>query len=279
MNSLTAILLGFIQGLTEFLPVSSSGHLSIFENIFNIDESHILLYAAVLHLGTLGSVLVVYRRDIIDLFKELFGVFSDVAHGKGMRINSSPTRRLGFMIIISAIPTGIIGFTLSDFFESLYAKVIVIGVCLIITGTILFIAEKIKGKNKGIYKMRFRDAFIIGLCQSVAIVPGISRSGSTLVGGLFCGLNRPLAVKFAFLMSIPPIAASGILELADAIGQGTGDISIFSIIIGVAVAFLAGLAAIKWMIKIVTDKSLIGFSIYTWLAGAAVILLCVLGIL
>ena len=279
MNTFMAVILGLIQGLTEFLPVSSSGHLSIFENLFNIDESHILLYAAILHLGTLASVFVVYRKDIAELFKELFGLFSDVAHGKGMRINSSPTRRLGAMIVVSAIPTGFVGYTFSSFFEGLYAKAIVIGICLIITGTILFLAERVKGKNKGIYKMRFRDAFFVGLCQSVAIFPGISRSGSTLVGSLVCGLNRPLALKYAFLMSIPPIGASGIMELIGALGQGTGDISILSIIIGVAVAFVAGLAAIKLMIKIVTDKSLIGFSIYTWIAGAAVILLFVLGIL
>ena len=185
MDNFQAIVLGLVQGLTEFLPVSSSGHLAIFQNLFGIDESNVLFFAAMLHVGTLLSVFVAYWRDIVDLCKEFVGAFKDLATEKSFKINKNPTRRLGFMIIVSAIPTGIIGLCLSDFFESLFTKMAFVGAGLLITGTILFVAEKFGSGEKDVYGMRIRDAFIIGLCQSVAIAPGISRSGSTLVGGLF----------------------------------------------------------------------------------------------
>ncbi len=279
MDNLQAIILGLVQGLTEFLPVSSSGHLAICQKLMGVDESNILFFAATLHLGTLASVFVAYRSDIAALFIELFGAFKDLFTEKSFKINKNPTRRLGFMIVVSAIPTGLIGFIFNDFFETLYSKMAVVGISLIITGTILLLAEKFGTGRKGEYEMRVRDAFFIGLCQSVAIVPGISRSGSTLVGGLFSGLNRPLAVKFAFLMSIPPIAASGLLEMKDAVSIGLNGVSPLTVILGCLVAFFSGLFAIKWMVKIVTDKKLIGFSIYTWAAGAAVIVLSIIGIL
>ena len=279
MDNFQAIILGLVQGLTEFLPVSSSGHLAIFQNMFGIDENNVLFFAAMLHVGTLLSVFVAYWRDIVDLCKELVGAFKDLASEKSFKINKNPTRRLGFMIIVSAIPTGIIGFCLSDFFESLFTKMVFVGVGLLITGTILCIAERFGSGEKDVYGMRVRDAFFIGLCQSVAIAPGISRSGSTLVGGLFSGLNRPLAVKFAFLMSIPPIAASGIMELVSAIGQGLQGVSALTVILGVVISFVSGLIAIKWMVKIVTNKRLFYFSIYTWVVGSLVIAHSLMGVL
>lgn len=279
MHTISAIILGLIQGLTEFLPVSSSGHLAIFQRILSVDESNVLFFAAMLHIGTLFSVFVAYWRDLVELIKEFFGAFKDLFTQKSFKINKNPTRRLGVMIIISAIPTGLIGFLLSDFIESLFTKMVFVGIGLLITGTVLFIAEKHGDGDKDEYGMRFRDALIIGLCQSVAIAPGISRSGSTLVGGLFCKLNRPLAVKFAFLMSIPPIAASGLMELKHAFDSGIGGTSALAVVIGVLVSFVAGLAAIKWMVKVVTNQKLFYFSIYTWAVGALIIVLGLIGIL
>lgn len=279
MDNLQAIILGLVQGLTEFLPVSSSGHLAIVQKLFGIDESNVMFFAAMLHIGTLASVLVAYWADIVELFKELVGAIKDAKEYKSLKINKNPTRRLGFMIVVSAIPTGIIGFAFSDFFESLFTRLTFVGVGLLITGTVLFIAERLNDGEKDIYGMRIRDAFFIGLCQSVAIAPGISRSGATLVGGLFSKLNRPLAVKFAFLMSIPPIAASGIMELISALGQGLAGVSPITVILGVLISFIAGLLAIKWMIRVVTNKRLFYFSIYTWALGSLVIALSIAGIL
>lgn len=279
MNAFEAAVLGLIQGLTEFLPVSSSGHLAITQNIFGVDESQVLFFAAMLHLGTLLSVFVAYYKDIAALLIELCETIADVSRGRGLQINKNKTRRLGFLIIISAIPTGIIGIAFSDFFESLFTKMTFVGVGLILTGTLLFLAERFAGGRKGIYEMRFQDAFIIGLCQSVALAPGISRSGSTLVGGLFTGLKRPLAVKFTFLMSIPPILGSGILEIKSAMAQGLGDTSVMVVLMGVLIAFLSGLFAIKLMVQVVTNQKLFYFSVYTWIAGALVAVLSLIGIL
>ncbi len=273
MNTITAIILGIVQGLTEFLPVSSSGHLSIIENLMGVDESQVLFFAAMLHVGTLATVIVCYWRSVAALFKELFLTINDACHGRGLRINANPTRRLGYMILVSAIPTGLIGYFFNDFFDILYVKVAAIGVGLLITGSMLLFADKKGHGHKDVYEMRFGDAFIIGLCQSVAIAPGISRSGATLVGGLFCQLDRKLAVKFAFLMSIPPICGSALFEMKSAVSQGLADVSILALVLGVAAAFFAGRFAIKWMIKLVTNEKLIGFSIYTWGLGALIIIL------
>jgi undecaprenyl-diphosphatase len=178
------------------------------------------------------------------------------------------------MIIIATIPTAVIGLLFNDFFESMYSKMAVIGVGLLITGTCLYISEKKGGGSNGVREMTFLNAFAIGLCQSVAIMPGISRSGSTIVGGLACRFNRPHAVRFAFLISIPSVLGAFIMELPDAVqaaSDGTG-MSMGTMAAGVIVAAISGYAAIKIMIKAVTDKKLVYFSFYTWIVGIILII-------
>ena len=207
----------------------------------------------------------------MELVLELIAVIKDICTGKGPRINANPTRRLGFMIIVATIPTAIIGLLFNDLFEALYLSLIAIGIGLLITGTILFIAERMGRNNKNVKDMKFRNALFVGIMQGVAICPGISRSGSTLFGGLISGLNKEFAVKFAFLISIPSILGSGIMEAPDAFESGM-DISLVGpVIAGVIVSALSGLFAIKAMIRLVSNKKLIGFSIYTWVIGIAVI--------
>lgn len=271
MTYFQAIVLGLAQGLSEFLPISSSGHLALLQYFFGISAENVLPFAVLLHLGTLVSVFIVYWKDIIDLIKELGAVIKDIFTGKGLRVNANPTRRLGFMIIVATIPTGIIGLTFNDLFNALYLSLIAIGVGLLITGTILVIAERMGKNKKGVEEMKFRNAFFVGLMQGVAICPGISRSGSTLFGGLISGLNREFAVKFAFLISIPSILGSVIVEAPDAFKAGMDMALIGPVIVGVAVSAISGLFAIKAMIKLVSNKSLKGFSIYTWALGIAVI--------
>lgn len=271
MTYFQAIMLGLAQGLAEFLPISSSGHLALLQYFFDVSAENVLPFAVLLHFGTLVSVFIVYWKDIVELVKELGAVIKDIFTGKGLRINANPTRRLGFMIIVATIPTAVIGLVLNDWFNALYLSLTAIGIGLLITGTILFIAERIGRNNKTVKEMKFRHALLVGLMQGVAICPGISRSGSTLFGGLISGLNREFAVKFAFLISIPSILGSVILEAPDAFREGM-DISLIGpVAAGVVVSALSGLFAIKAMIKLVSNKRLIGFSAYTWALGIAVI--------
>ena len=274
MTLFESIILGLVQGLAEFLPISSSGHLAALQYIFGIDGSNVLTFPVMLHFGTLVAIFVVYWKDIVDLVKELFATIKDVCTGQGVQVNKNDTRKLGFMIITASVPTAIIGLLLNDFFESLYAKMTVIGVCLIITGCGLFFAERYGGGKRTIKDMNFRNAFFIGLCQSVAIMPGISRSGATMIGGLACKFDRAFAVRYAFLISIPSVLGAFLLEVPDAVksvSDGTG-MSIGVMLAGIAVAAVSGYAAIKVMIKAVTNKKLMYFSVYTWIAGAALII-------
>ncbi|MDD2215146.1 MAG: undecaprenyl-diphosphate phosphatase [Eubacteriales bacterium] len=271
MTLFEGIILGLVQGLAEFLPISSSGHLAILQYFFNIDGEKILSFAVLLHLGTLLSLFAVYYRDIWDLLLELGAVIRDVFSGKGLRINANETRKLGFMIIVATIPTAIIGIILNDFFSSLYNSLSAIAICLLITGTILWIAERLPQAGKDMGRMKYRDAILVGIFQSIAISPGISRSGATIVGGLFSGLNRDLAVKFAFLISIPSILGAVILEAPDAFAEGIDSALFVPVATGVLVAALSGFVAIKTMIRVVTGKKLYIFSFYTWAVGALVL--------
>ena len=186
-------------------------------------------------------------------------------------MNANPTRKLGFMIIIATIPTAVIGLLFNDLFAALYNSLIAIGVGLLVTGTILTIAERMGRNNKTIKEMKFRYAFFVGLMQGVAKCPGVSRSGSTLFGGLISDLNKGFAVKFAFLISIPSILGSVIVEAPDAFSAGMNLDLIGPVLAGVIVSAISGLFAIKAMIKLVSNRKLIGFSIYTWAVGIAVI--------
>ena len=271
MTYFQAIILGLAQGLSEFLPISSSGHLALLQYFFNVSAEDVLPFAVLLHLGTLVSVFIVYWKDIVELVKELGAVIRDIFTGKGLRINANPTRRLGFMIIVATIPTAIIGLLFNDAFAALYLSLTAIGTGLLITGTILFVAERMGKSNKTVKQMKFRNAVFVGVMQGIAICPGISRSGSTLFGGLISGLNKEFAVKFAFLISIPSILGSVIMEAPNAFEAGMDMSLIGPVIAGVIVSALSGLFAIKAMIKLVSNRKLIGFSVYTWALGIAVI--------
>ena len=272
MSYFEAIILGLVQGLAEFLPISSSGHLALLQQAFGIHEDKVLLFAVLLHVGTLISVFIVYWKDIWELIVELCLTIKDLCTGKGLRLAERPVRKLGVMIIVATIPTAIIGLVFSDFFDSLYNSVIPIGVGLIITGFLLIFAEKKGEGNRGIQQMNFRNAIFIGLVQGVAICPGISRSGSTLFGSLICNLNRKFAVKFVFLISIPSILGSAVLEAPAALEAGVTAAEVGPVLVGMLVAAVSGLVAIKTMIKIVSDKKLSYFSYYVWALGLFVVL-------
>ena len=271
MSYIEAVILGLVQGLAEFLPVSSSGHLALLQQWFGIEEDNVLLFAVLLHVGTLISVLIVYWKDVWELIKELGLTIKDIFTGKGLRLEERPTRKLGVMIIVATIPTGVIGILFNDFFDSLYNSVIPIGVGLIITGFLLILAERTGTSSRGIQQMNYRNALFIGTVQGIAICPGISRSGSTLFGSLICNLDRKFAVKFVFLISIPSILGSAVMETPAAIQSGLDTALIGPIAVGMIVAAVSGLVAIKTRIKIVSSKKLSYFSYYVWALGLIVV--------
>ncbi len=208
----------------------------------------------------------------MELVKELGRCIKDIFTGKGLRVNANPTRRLGFMIIVATIPTALMGLFFQDIFGAMYLSLIAIGIGLLFTGTILWIAQRMSNGRKLETEMKFRSSIFVGIMQGLAITPGISRSGATLFGGLITGLKKELAVKFAFLISIPAILGSFVVEFPPAIKAGFGDMHIGPLIVGVIVSAVSGYIAIRAMIKIVSDKKLTGFSFYTWGLGAFVLI-------
>ena len=272
MTYIQAVILGLVQGLAEFLPISSSGHLALLQQFFGVEEGNVLIFSILLHVGTLIAVFIVYWKDIWELIVELCLTIKDLCTGKGLRLDERPIRKLGVMIIVATIPTGLIGVIGGDFFDSLYTSIVPIGVGLIITGFLLRFGEKMGETKRGIEQMNFRNAIFIGVVQGIAICPGVSRSGSTLFGSLICNLKREFAVKYVFLISIPAILGSAVLELPDALAQDIPASEWGPILVGMAVAAVSGLVAIKTMIKVVSDKKLNIFTYYVWIVGAAVIL-------
>ena len=272
MTYIEAVILGLVQGLAEFLPISSSGHLALLQQFFGIKEDNVLLFAVLLHVGTLISVFIIYWKDIWELIVELFLTIKDIFTGKGLRLDERPVRKLGVMIIVATIPTGLIGILFNDFFDGLYNSIVPIGAGLLVTGCLLVIAERMGTSNRGIKEMNFRNAIFVGVVQGIAICPGISRSGSTLFGSLLCNLDRTFAVKFVFLISIPSILGSAVMEAPDAIAAGMNMSDLGPIIVGMIVAAVSGLVAIKTIIKVVSNKKLNYFSYYVWLLGIFVII-------
>ena len=254
MDEFDALILGIIQGLTEFLPVSSSGHLEIGRKLLDANQlsSDNLLMTTILHLATALSTIVVFRKDILELF---FGVFSK---------KSENSKKYIIKIIIAIIPAGIIGFTLSDHIDLLFVgNIKIVGMMLLVTGLLLFLTKIIKPKRSQISKT---DAIIIGVSQAFAIIPGISRSGATICTSLFLGNNKTDSAKFSFLIVIPVIFGAILKDVfSGEIFSNQLDTSILAT--GFISSFVFGVIACKWMIKIVNDDSLIYFSFYCFVLG------------
>jgi len=275
MTIIKAIILGILQGLTEFLPVSSSGHLAVAQKLLNIPDDKILFFTVMLHLGSLLAVFTVYAKDIGMIIVEFLRLLGEVITRKGFKINNDH-RKLGIYIIVATIPTALMGIFFKDIFAGFYSSTIVIGFSLLITGTLLWVAEKSNSGKRSIKDMNTFDAIVVGIFQGLAITPGISRSGSTIVGSLFRGFNKELATKFSFLISIPVIVGATVFEVKDVLEVGMGDITIGILIAGVLSALLSGLFAIRVLINFIKKEKLYYFSFYTWIIGAVVILTSIL---
>ena len=276
MSYLTAIFLGIVQGVAEFLPISSSGHLAVLQNVFHMQtaENGHMFFDVLLHLGTLFSVCVVYWQDIVQMFYEVIG-FLNMGPMAGERRAHYPAARLFFMIVLATLPLFLI-VPINDMMEGLYYKSVFIGVMLVLTGCILYIADKMQQGRKTEKNMSMLDALIIGLCQAVATIPGLSRSGTTITAGLATGLRRDFAVKFSFLLSIPAVFGANILTFAKAMRDGVDWSCLPAYLVGTVVAILSGIASISLLKHIASKGKFGGFAYYCWVVGVLSIILTVI---
>ena len=262
MSEIEALVLGLIQGLTEYLPVSSSGHLTIGAALFGINGEDNLTFTVAVHVATVLSTLVILWKEIAWIFKGLFA-------GK-----MNDETRYVVNILVSMIPVGIVGVFFKDKVEEVFGSgLFIVGCMLLLTATLLAFSYYAKPRQKE--KISVKDAFIIGLAQAAAVMPGLSRSGSTIATGLLLGNKKERMAQFSFLMVIPPILGEALLDVVKAMKGGAeaavGDISLSALAVGFLAAFVSGCIACKWMISIVKRGKLIYFAVYCAIVGAIVI--------
>jgi len=259
MGTLEAIILGIIQGLTEFLPVSSSGHLELTNSILgtNVDPAKSMMMTVVLHFATALSTVIIFRKELVQIFKGLF------------QFKWNDEAKFSVKIILSMIPAAAVGFFLDEEIESFFGgQILLVGCMLLLTGGLLFLADRAKNTEKGV---SFQNAIIIGISQAIAILPGISRSGATISTSVLLGIDREKSAKFSFLMVVPLIFGKmAKMMLSDEFGSQS--IDVLPLMVGFFAAFLTGLIACKWMIALVKKAQLKWFSFYCFLVGFAAII-------
>ena len=263
MNLFDAIIQGIIQGLTEFLPVSSSGHLSLYQHFTGNSGEAAGVYSIMLHFGTLLAVLIAFWGEIFDMIKEFFSMAKEIMTGKFNKENMTGARRMIFLLIISLVPLCFFYF-ISDFYNSLAADndIVVEGLCFLLTAVLLIVSGKCaKAGGATAENMSWKQAVGMGIMQGIAPLPGLSRSGSTISTGLILGVSRDQAVAFSFIMGVPAVLAANILEVPEAVASGM-DINWLSAIIGMAVSLIVGIAAIKTVKLLVKNDKFTKFAWY-----------------
>ncbi|MBE6607432.1 MAG: undecaprenyl-diphosphate phosphatase [Ruminococcaceae bacterium] len=268
MSIWEAIFYGIIQGLTEFLPVSSSGHLAMLQNILGFgEEMDAVAFNVLLHLGTLIAVFAVYYKDIFGLVKSFFSLCGKLFHKNFKLSEYTLHEKLVIYIIIGTLPL-VPMILIEDYLDMVSSYLVIIGALLIFNGLVLMISDKLSRGNRTLDEIKPKNALLIGLCQAVALLPGISRSGSTITGGLLNGLERPDAVRFSFLLSIPAILGASILKLPDFFAEipDLGTLGIY--IAGAAVSAVVGICAIKLLSYISKKSNFRMFSYYCFAVGA-----------
>jgi len=269
-----AVLLGLIQGLTEFLPVSSSGHLEIGKVLLGVETTDDLLFTTMVHAATVLSTILVFRKQIWDLLKGFFCGLKGIRIEKGALICNDQTDYL-LKIVVSMIPIFVVGVFFKDQVESLFGSIMVVGVALIVTAALLFFSDMASKPRKNAKENTYRNgisywqAFVIGIGQSVAVIPGLSRSGTTISTGLICGVKREAMAQFSFLMVLVPILGETFLEVVG--GEfGASSVGALPLVLGFVSAFLSGLFACKAMVALVKKARLSWFALYCLLAAAAI---------
>ncbi|MGG1676915.1 undecaprenyl-diphosphate phosphatase [Neobacillus sp. NRS-1170] len=251
LTKLEALILGIIQGLTEFLPISSTGHLYLGRNLFGLQEAGLLL-DTMLHVGTLLAVFIFYKDEFIKIIKK-------------------PFSKLTFLLIVGTIPAVIFGLAFKDFIDEISKTGVTIGWEFLITGIFLWLADSVKNGHKKMDDISYKDALIIGTFQAVAIMPAISRSGMTIVAALWRKLDRETAAYFSFLLSTPAIAGAIVLQTKDLLGGAGEEISLSALLVGIISSALFGYVAVRWMIGYLKKHSLKPFAIYVWALGLIVL--------
>lgn len=277
MSIFNAIFQAIVQGLTEFLPVSSSGHLSLVQHFTGVSGDSGVFFSIMLHLGTLIAVFVAFWPTIKKLVIEFFLMIGDIFRGRFRLKEANPYRRMILLLIVSLIPL-IPFYFLSDFYKGLAAdsSILAEGICFLITAALLFLADRRMDGRKTAKNMRFADAIAIGIAQGIAPLPGVSRSGSTISVGLMCGLKKEYAVKFSFIMGIPAVLAANLVELKDALEVGTQGVGAGALIAGVIVSAVVGFLAIKMVQWLLKENKFKIFAYYTLILGLVVIVIALI---
>ena len=260
MEWFEALILGLLQGLTEYLPVSSSGHLAIGSALFGIEGEETLAFTIVVHVATVFSTLVILWKEIDWILKGLF------------KFEMNAETKYFLNIVVSMIPVGIVGVFFKDYVEAIFGSgLLIVGCCLLLTAALLTFSYFAKPRQRENISMK--DAFIIGLAQAAAVLPGLSRSGSTIATGILLGNKKEKLAQFSFLMVIPPILGEALLDVLKAVKgeEAFGDIETLPLIVGFVAAFVSGCIACKWMINIVKRGKLVWFGVYCAIAGAVTI--------
>jgi undecaprenyl-diphosphatase len=279
-NIIQAIILGLVQGISEFLPISSSGHLTIVGKLLNqIDLNNPerwTQFIAVIQLGTMLSILVYFYKDLIVIVKDFF---NDNFFNRKEISKQSENSQMGWMIILGTIPIVVLGLGFKKIIEGHLTKnLFVIATMLIVVAIIMFIAEKFTKNNRETKNLNWKDALIIGIAQSFALIPGVSRSGSTITAGLFLNIRRDVAARFSFLLSIPAVFASGLLELKESLPYIMHR-GLLNVTVATVVSFVSGYLAIDFLIKYLKTKTTLIFIIYRILIGILIFLLLNLNII
>ncbi len=265
MDVTDALWMGLLQGLTEYLPVSSSGHLAVASHFFGLDGEANLTFTVAVHVATVCSTLVVLWKDVAWIFKGLFD-FNEPG------LNAP--RRYALNILVSMIPVGIVGVFFKDYVEDIFGSgLLVVGFCLLLTALFLTFSAYARPRRKD--DISLLDAFVIGLSQALAVLPGLSRSGTTIATGLLLGNDKAKLARFSFLMVIPPVLGEAVLDIADGAAHGveaaSAGIGTWPLAAGFVAAFVSGCAACKWMIDIVKKGKLVYFAVYCAVAGSALV--------
>lgn len=274
MSVLNSLLLGIIQGVAEFLPISSSGHLSIAQNLLGLhmESADDVFFDVLLHLGTLAAVFVAYWADIKEMVLEFIRLIQDLAGGT-MPKKIPSARRMILLIVVGTLPLFLI-LPIKKFIEGLYSNTFFVGGALLVTGLMLFFCDRLQNGRKNARTATMADVLLVGVGQAVATCPGISRSGMTICMGCFRGFERKFAVRFAFLLSIPAILGANILQIKDVVAAGGIDVKLLpGYLLGMAAAAAAGYFSIR-LVRMVADKGKFGgFAYYCWIVGALTVIL------